>query len=101
MSRTVEELISFLGEAHQDEHSRFERVEKKLSGRPDLHAFLLLEMLTGPGDDDMVGAAEHDVIYLAVDLRKLANVATDEQLIELIRCGVLSSEEYESLMMFV
>lgn len=81
-----------------DEYLKFERVENKRSSRPDIHAFILLNELV-PGTRDMIAAAEHDEIYLDVDPETLAEVATEEQIIELIRCGVRYSDD--SLRMFV
>ncbi len=68
----------------------FEKIENKRSQRPDLHAFLLLDELF-PGTGDMVSAAEHDEIYLAIE-EKQAETLTDEQIIELSRCGVRCGE---------
>jgi len=87
-------------EKFEDEFVKFENVENKLSNRPDLHAFLLLESLV-PGTTDMVSAAEHDQIYLDVDVEELAEKATEDQLRDLSRCGVMHSGEYDCLMMFV
>ncbi len=49
----------------------------------------------------MVSAAEHDEILLDVDLEELAKVATEEQIVELIRCGVRYDSSTDSLAMFV
>lgn len=84
----------------EDDHLEFDRIEQKLHKRPDLHAFLLLDSLF-PGDSDMVSGASHDEIYLAVDAEELNKVATDEQIRDLIRCGVFYSSGTDSLMMFV
>lgn len=73
-------------EKFNDEFLAFERVETKRSQRPDLHAFLLLDELF-PGNTDMVCSAQHDEIWLEVDNQQLATLS-DDQLIELIRCGV-------------
>jgi len=81
-----------------DEFLKFERIENKRSQRPDLHAFLLLDELC-PGDSDMVDGAEHDEIFLDVELGDLAKVVTEEQVVELVRCGVRISE-YDCLAMF-
>jgi hypothetical protein len=74
-------------EKHEDEFLKFDRVQNKRSKRQDLHAFLLLDELV-PGDNDIVSCAEHDEIYLGVDCGELAEVITEEQVIELSRCGV-------------
>lgn len=68
--------------------------------RPDLCAFLILNDLQ-PGSRDMIGAAEHDQIWLDVDVALLEAVVTDEQIRELVQCGVMYDDEVESLSMFV
>jgi len=83
-----------------DEFMEFDRVQNKLSNRPDIHAFLLLDKLV-PGDRDMVSAAEHDEICLDIEPEELAKVATEEQIVELIRCGVRLDSRTDSLTMFV
>jgi hypothetical protein len=65
----------------------FVQVENPRCGRPDLNAFLLLDELL-PGQRDLVCAASHDEIWLDVDLKALTKVITDEQILELVRCGV-------------
>ena len=96
---TTEKLDAFF-EEQSEEFLKFDRVEHKLSNRPDLHAFLLLDKLSG-GNSDIVASADRDAIYLDIDVGKLLEVATEGDLIELHRCGVLYGDEYESLYMFV
>lgn len=86
-------------ETHDDEYGEFARVEYKTSGRRDLHAFNLLDRLV-PGDCDMVAAAEHDEFFLEVEPEDLAKVATEADIVELIRCGVRYDESEASLAMF-
>jgi hypothetical protein len=85
---------------HQDEYMKFDRIKDRLSNRPDIHAFILLDQLV-PGTEDLVGAASHDEIFLAVTPSDLAKVATTEQIVELIRCGVRYDSATDSLAMFV
>ena len=86
-------------DAHDDDFLTFERVESKRSQRPDLHAFLLLDSIV-PGTSDIVCASEHDEIFLGVSLEDLAENATEEQIVELIRCGVRIDDRTDSLAMF-
>ena len=76
------------------------RVVNKLSTRADLHAFILLDKLV-PGNMDMVCNAEHDEIFIDIDPEELSKVATEEQMIELIRCGLRYDSQTDSLAMFV
>ena len=82
-----------------DEYLEFERIASPRSRRPDLHAFLLLDELQ-PGRRDLIEAAEHDVFYLNIDVDTLEAVITDEQILELVRCGVRMDTEYHCLAMF-
>jgi hypothetical protein len=84
---------------YADEFLKFDRVEPKKSNRADLHAFLLLDEVF-PGKGDIVAAASHDEIWLGVDLHyEGLSPLTDEQVLELVRCGVRYSDG--SLCMFV
>jgi hypothetical protein len=86
-------------ERHNDEYIYFDRVENKLSQRADLHAFLLLDKLV-PDTSDMVCSAEHDEFYLDISIDQLAESSvTDEQIKELIRCGIRISD-FDTLCMF-
>lgn len=96
---TLNEMAD-LFDKHEDEYLRFERVTEKLSNRKDLHAFILLDRLC-PSKDGIVSDAEHDEIFLDVPGEELAKNATEEQIIELIRCGVRWDSDNESVCMFV
>ena len=95
-----EEQIHDLFEKHNDEFLKFERIEKKRSTRPDIHAFLLLNELC-PLDRDIVCSASHDQIWLDPDAGEVCGKATVDQIVELIRCGVFYEEDTSSLSMFV
>ena len=82
-----------------DEFLEFKDVKPKLSQRPDLHAFLLLDQLC-PGKGDIIACAEHDEFWLDVDVEELAKVITKEQVIDLVRCGVRYDKRVDSLAMF-
>jgi len=83
-----------------DEYIKFERIQNKFSSRPDIHAFILLNQLF-PGDGDMVSAAEHDQIFLDVNVEEFNEKATDEQICDLVRCGLIYMSEYDCLGMWV
>lgn len=85
--------------AHHDEFLKFERIEKPRTKRRDLHAFLMLDELV-PGTKDIIGASEHDEFFLSIELDALAKVITDEQVRDLVRCGVRHSSSYDCLCMF-
>ena len=89
---TVEEL-ELLFEKHEDEYCKFDRIDNKKSFRPDLHAFLILDRLH-PSTRDMVAAAEHDQISLEPELCDVAAIITEDEVVELIRCGVRLDSDY-------
>lgn len=66
----------------------------------DIIAFLLLDKLV-PGHVRMLAAADHDIVFLSVDPHKVNEVATNDELLTLIRCGVLFDAEQEAFFMFV
>ena len=78
---------------HEQYYVQFEQIDNPLHNRPDLAAFLLLAELC-PGSGDIIGAAEHDEVYLSIDVEKgLLPVVTEENIIYLLRCGVSYREE--------
>lgn len=81
-----------------EEYIEFDRVENKLHPRPDVCAFILLDRLVPAPGRGMIAASEHDEFYLDVELEDLAAVATEEDILTLVRCGVRYS--YEGLCMF-
>lgn len=90
-----------------DEFLKFDRIKNPAHRRPDICAFLMLDAAV-PAEkngadeyDDMVSAAEHDEIYLAIEPEELAKVATKELIRDLVRCGVRYDERHDCLAMFV
>ena len=100
---TTEELQACF-EKHSDEYIKFDRIEKPMHRRPDICAFLMLDLvppIERKGTmGDMVTAAEHDIFFLDVTVEELAAVATDEMVRDLSRCGVMYSDEFDCLAMF-
>lgn len=84
--------------AASDEYLKFDRVENKRSTRPDLHAFLMLAERFD-SDRDLITAAEHDEYWLDVPQQVLDELTLDD-VVELTRCGISYSEEYEALFSF-
>lgn len=97
---STEELKAVF-DKHEHEYIKFDSIAVKRSNRPDLHAFLLLDQLVpSDGREDIIGAAEHDEFFLSVSPEELAAVATEEQIVELIRCGLRYDTHYDSLAFF-
>jgi hypothetical protein len=98
---TPDEFIDTLDQYYESSHIKFEHIpaEHRLSQRPDLHVFLLLDQLV-PSTHNIVASADHDVIWLQTPIEDLAKVITREQILDLARCGVMYDNGTESLRMF-
>lgn len=80
------------------EAGKFDRVEHKLSPRPDAHAILLLDRLY-PSNKPLITFSRAGCIYLSINTKMLAQVANEQQIADLIRCGV--SLNGETLVLYV
>lgn len=79
------------------DHQYLEKSPTPRHPRRDISAFLLLHELC-PAHDDMVSGAVHDVIYLDPSLENLASSnITEEQVLELVRCGVRLNDDHLSM----
>lgn len=97
---TLEERFETITDQIDGDYLKFERVEKKLSERPDIHALILLDSLQPKTGCDLISAAEHDIFYLDIDADALNEVITDDQIRELARCGVHYNSDGDCLAMF-
>lgn len=88
-------------EKFEDEFLKFNAVENRLHRRKDVCAFILLDKLVPGEGRDIVVSAEHDEIWLDADPERLAEVATEEDILTLVRCGVRYDSTTDSLAMFV
>ena len=81
-------------EKYDNEFLKFNRIIEPRHPRPDICAFLILsDLMISYKDRNIVYGAEHDVIWLAADPAEIAANATEEQIRDLIRCGVFYSDE--------
>lgn len=64
----------------------------------DLAAFIILHRLL-PSLNDIIVAAEHDIIYLSADIDELCKVATEQDITDLRNCPIMIQED--ALVMFV
>jgi len=80
-------------EKYEDQYLETKNVTLDYS-RPDMCAFMLLDRLLGAKDTDMICGAAHDEIFLDVDCERLAEVATEEDILTLIHCGVRYEDGY-------
>jgi hypothetical protein len=96
----IEKIRAFF-EKHEDtEYNYPERVKNKRSQRPDLNALILLDELC-PGSKDIIASAYHGQITLSMRPTDLAKVATEDQVIELIRCGLRIDDDADNLVMWL
>lgn len=99
---TVKEMIEKFDEFSEsfDKSMEFDAIENPLHPAKDICGLLMLAALL-PGARYGIAGADHDVIYLEADVDKLAKVATPEIIRDLVRCGIVWSDEYDSLIKFV
>ena len=100
---SLEQVKEWL-EKHDDEYLHFSRVENKKSTRPDVNALILLaehcdENLKKPSCVEMISASEHDIVYFDVNCDDIERL-TEEQVIELRRCGFHFDADTDSLAMY-
>lgn len=69
------------------EYRKFDRVTNKVHTRMDLHAMVMLDKLF-PNTTPMISATGHDECWLSVTDEEI-NTLTDDQILELTRCGVV------------
>lgn len=86
-------------EAVSENFQKFDRVKKKRSARPDLHAFILLDELCPNPSCNMVCSTGHSEFWLDVAEYQVDRL-TDKQILELVRCGVMYDVKTSGLNMF-
>lgn len=82
------------------EERSFDLVPNKQTARRDLQAFLILDKLDLLNSRNIIGSSEHDEIYLDVDLDTLSQNASDEDILNLVRCGIRYSDSFDCLVKF-
>jgi len=93
----IENLKEVFDKFTNDFH-KFDMIKNPLSKRPDLCALMLLDKLV-PGSNDIFAGADHDVVYFDIDQDELAEAATEDDVLYLVRCGVILDPD--GFMMFV
>ena len=98
------DLIS--NDEERDEFLKDERIkpERRLHSRCDMNAFLLLDSLSTRKAGkrmDIVCRADYDEIWLEITPGDVAKNATEEDIADLIRCGVRMDDDDETFCMFV
>ena len=81
-------------EKYDEEFTKFHRIVEPRHSRFDICAFLMLsDLMISYKNRSIVMGAGHDVIWLSADPIEIATNATEEQIRDLIRCGVFYSDE--------
>ncbi len=88
---TYDEMIECFDKHEDKEHLQFERVYKPRHKLRDLNGLLLISALTSQRRT-VLGAACHDEVYVHCDLKKLAVIITEDDVIEILRSGFLLDE---------
>jgi hypothetical protein len=83
------------------EYKKFYFVKNKLSLNPDICALMLLNKLTDDRASNIsIDSIKNDFIYFAgIDESKLLEVVTEQDIIDLCRCGVFYSDIEKCLAM--
>jgi len=97
---TREELDRIFEDNHDLYLKSKELAPSIMTQRRDLRAFTLIDNLLPGRSGDIVSDAQHDMIWLDVNLDELAEVITEEQIQELIMCGCMVDEDLEGLCMY-
>lgn len=76
---------------YSSQRDKFDLIENKFSNRPLIHALILLDHIypnSNSDNDNIRFFASDGDIFLTIDRDKLEKVITEEQVIDLIRCGL-------------
>lgn len=96
--------VKELFEKHNEEFLKFDRINEPLSSCPDLCAMMymmnFLTMKQRERHNDIISCSEHDEIFFSIDVDYFSEIASESDVIYLIRCGVRYSEEFSSFCMF-
>jgi len=85
-----------------DEYLEFKEIDEslKISKRPELCVMLYLDKLL-PDGDGLLESCDHERVFLQFDCDKFAEIATEDDVRFLLRCGILYDVESEKFYMNV
>lgn len=83
------------------EYRHFGKIDNRLHDRPDICGLLYLDRLLPNPGFEIIAVAEYEQIWLDTDIKELAEVATEEDILYLDRCGIVYDGDTKSLTMFV
>jgi hypothetical protein len=96
-------MLAFF-EERADDFGKIEDVKtaRRLHRRADLNAFLLLDkLLTNGNDSAILVDARNEQVWLSPKPWEVMQRASEEDLLDLVRCGVFYDEDNDSLSMYV
>lgn len=98
---TTQEMAD-LFEKQNKEYLQFANVIVRFCNRPDLHAMILLNEIADDDCSDIVCRAPdtYNEFAFRLDVDNIAANITEEQIIDLIRCGVMYDKQHNILTMF-
>jgi hypothetical protein len=102
--RTLSRKMLAFFEERADDFGNIEDVKpsRRLHRRPDLNAFLLLDkLLTNGNDSAILVDARNEQVWLSPKPWEVMQRASEEDLLDLVRCGVFYDEDNDSLSMYV
>jgi hypothetical protein len=88
-------------EAMPVEYRQFEKIDKRLHDRPDICGLIYLDRLLPSPKVRIIVVARHEQIWLGTNTKDLAKVATEDDVLYLVRCGIFYDDDIDSLTMFV
>ena len=86
-------------ELSDNEYLKFNRIGHKRSTRPDIHAFMFLDMLF-KGNENITCDIVDNILYLSTLETEVAKL-DEEQVAELLRCGVRIDFTNDSLYIII
>lgn len=85
----------------EDDFLDFDSLIERLSSRPDLNAFTLLDkLIPSKNNQAIISASRYQEYYLSIDVKELEKVITEKEVQALVRCGVRYDTTYNALCLF-
>lgn len=85
---------------YMTEYCNFDNITEKYTNKRDLNALILLDKLF-PDTSNIIRSVESHIICLNISLEDLINKASEEQLLNIIRCGIWYDSAKERLFMYI
>lgn len=90
--------IASIFDKYDNEVYNFDKIENKLDSKREIHAILLLDNLFP--DDNPFDSCDKDYLFLGLSINNIKKL-TDENILELSRCGIYLDLEYKLLRIII